>query len=93
MLYLVLPHIRHVYVAIASFKASCKACMCMLLPLIRPHVRHARLGLHIAVSLKGRTASIWSFGYGFACATAMRYAGFRLLFGTIIDIYLLTIIK
>ena len=43
--YLLMPYIRHV---------------CVLLPLIRPHVRHARLdlqGLHIAVSLKGRTAA------------------------------------
>ena len=45
---------------------------------------HARLGLHIAVSLKGRTTRIWSFGRGFACATAMGCSGFRLSFGTII---------
>ena len=67
--YLVKPHVRHVYV---------------LQPLARPRVGHVRLGLHIAVSLKGRTACIWSFGCGFACATAMGYAGFRVLFGTII---------
>ena len=41
------------------------------------------LGLHIAVSSKGRTR-IWSFGCGFAYATTIRCAGFRLLFGTII---------
>ena len=70
--------------ATASCKASCKACVYVLLPLVRPHVRHARLGLHIAVSLKGRTTRIWSFGCGFACATAMGCAGFRLSFGTII---------
>ena len=56
----------------------------MLLPLVRPYVRHARLGLHIAVSLKGRTTCIWSFGFGFACATAMGCIRFRLLFGTVI---------
>ena len=66
---LVRPHIRHVYV---------------LLPLVRPHVRHARLSLHIAVSLKGRIICIWFFGCGFACATAIGYAGFRLLFGIVI---------
>ena len=53
--------------------------MCLLL-FVRLHVRHARLGLHIAVSLKGRTTRILSFGCGFACATAMGCAGFRLLF-------------
>ena len=58
--------------------------VCVLLHLVRPHVRHAHLGLHIAVSLKGRTTHIWSFGFGFACATAMGCSGFRLLFGIII---------
>ena len=66
---LVMPHVRHV---------------CVLLPLVRPHIRHVHLGLHIVVSLKGRTTRIWSFGCDFACAPAMGYAGFRLLFGTII---------
>ena len=51
-----MPHVRHV---------------CVLLPLVRPHVRHVRLDLHIAVSLKGRTTRIWSFGCAFAYATAM----------------------
>ena len=67
--YLIMPHVRHVYV---------------LQPLVRPHVRHARLGLHIAVSFKGTTTCIWSFGCGFACATAMGCAGFRLSFVIII---------
>ena len=67
--YLVKPHVRHV---------------CVLQPPIRPHVMHARLGLHIAVSLKGRTTCIWSFGCGFAYATAMGCAGFRLISGTAI---------
>ena len=53
-------------------------------PLVRPHVRYAHMGLYIAVSLKGRTNCIWSFGCGFAYATAMGCAGFRLSFGTII---------
>ena len=63
MRYLVMPHVRHVYV---------------LQPLVRPHVRHVRLGLHIAVSLKGRTTRIYSFGCGFTCTTAMGCVGFRL---------------
>ena len=67
--YLTMPHVRHV---------------CMLLPLVRAHVRHAHLCLHIAVSLKGRTNCIWSFSYGFSYATAMGYARFRLLCYTII---------
>ena len=41
--YLVRPHVRHV---------------CVLLPFVRPYVRHAYLGLHIAISLKGRTTRI-----------------------------------
>ena len=61
--YLVMPHVRHVYV---------------LQPLVRPHVMHALLGLHIAVCLKGRKTHIWSFGCGFACSTAMGCAGLRL---------------
>ena len=66
---IVIPHVRHVYV---------------LQPLVRPHIRHVPLGLHIALSLKGKTTQIWSFGCGFACATAMGCVGFRLLFGTAI---------
>ena len=58
--YLVRPHVRHV---------------CVLKPLIGPYVMHACLGLYIAVSLKGRTTRIWSFGCGFACATAIGCAG------------------
>ena len=46
--------------------------------LVMPRVRHTRLGLHIAVNLKGRTTRIWSFGCGFTCATAMGCTGFRL---------------
>ena len=64
-----MPHVRLVYV---------------LLPLVILHIRHARLGLHIAVSLKGKTTYIWSFGYVFACATELGCVGFRLLFDTII---------
>ena len=58
--------------------------MCMLLPLVMPHVRHAHLGLHMAVSLKGRPTRIWSFGCIFTCATAMGCAGFEISFGIII---------
>ena len=67
LLPLVWPYVRYV---------------CVLLPLVMPHIRHTRLRLHIAVSLKGRTTHIWSFGHGFSCATAMGCAGFRLSFGT-----------
>ena len=67
--------------------------MCVLLPPVMPHVRHARLGLHIVVSLKGRTIHIWSLGCGFACATTMGCTEFRLSFGIIILLKLLTIIK
>ena len=67
--YLVMPHIKHVYV---------------LLFFMMPYMRYAHLGLYIAVSLKGRTTHIWSFGCGFACATAIGCAGFRILFDTII---------
>ena len=65
----------------------------MLLPLVMLHIRHACLGQHIAVSLKGRTTHIRSFGCGFACATTMGCAGFKLLFGIIIVLKLLTVIK
>ena len=56
----------------------------MLLPFVRPQVKYARLGLHIVVSLKGRTAHIWSFGCSFTCATTMGCARFRLSFAAII---------
>ena len=75
--------------------------MCVLLPLVRTRVRHLcvllpfimpHLGLYMAVNLKGRSTHIWSFGCGFACATAMGCAWFRLLFDIIIVLYLLIII-
>ena len=81
--YLVMPHVRHVYVLLLLIRPHIKH-VYILLPLVRPHLKHARLGLYIAVSSKGRTTRIWSFGYGFACTTAMGCAGFRLLLGTII---------
>ena len=79
----------------------------MLLPLVRPHVRHvyvllplvmpnvrlAHLGLHIGVRLEDGTTCIWSFGCGLTCATTMGCAGLRLSFGIIIVLYLLNIIK
>ena len=83
MRYLVMPHVRHVYMLQPLVRPYVRH-VYMLLPLLRPHVRHAHLNLHIAVSLKGRITYISSFGCGFACATAMGYAGFRLLFGTIV---------
>ena len=83
--YLVMPHVKHVYVLLPLVRPHIRHVR-VLLTLAIPHVRHTHLGLHIAVSLKGRTTYIWSFGCGFACATAMGYAGFRLLFGTIIVI-------
>ena len=63
------PHVRHV---------------CVLMPLVMPYIRHAHLGLHIAVSLKGRTTRIWSFACGFTCTTTMGCNRFRLSFGTVI---------
>ena len=87
-----MPHVRHVYVLQPLVRPHVRH-VCVLQPFVRPHIMHARLGLHIAVSLKGRTTRIWPFGCGFACATAMGYAGFRLLFGTIIVSNFLTIIK
>ena len=66
---LVMPYVRLVYV---------------LLHFVMPHIRYVHLGLHIGVSLKGRTTHIWSFGSGFAFATSMGCAGFKLSFGIII---------
>ena len=43
--------------------------VCVILHFVIPHVRHIHLGLRIGVSLKGRTACIWSFGCGFTFAT------------------------
>ena len=62
-------------------------------PLVMPYVRNAHLDLHIGVILKGRTAYIWFFDCGFACATIIGYAGFKLSFGIIILLSLLPIIK
>ena len=76
-----MPHVRYVYVLLLLGRPHVGH-VCVLLPLVRPHVRHARLGLHITVSSKGRRTLIWSFGFGFACATVMGCAWFRLLFGT-----------
>ena len=78
-----MPHIRHVYILLPLVRPHVGH-VCVLLPLVRPHVRHVHLGLHIAVSSKGKTTCIWSFAYSFACATTMGCAGFRPLFGTII---------
>ena len=80
--YLVTPHIRHLYMLQPLIRPHVMH-VCLLLLLVRLYVRHARLGLHIA-SLKVRTTHIWSFTCGFACATAMGYARFRILFGTVI---------
>ena len=68
--YLVMPHVRCVYVLLPFVKPHARH-LCVLLPLVMPHVRHIRLGLHIVVSLKGRATCIWSFGCSFACATAI----------------------
>ena len=58
--------------------------MYVLLLFIMPHIRHMHLDLHIGVSLKGRTARIWSFGCSFVYATTMGYARFDLSFGIVI---------
>ena len=55
----------------------------MLLPFVMLHIRNAHLGLHIVVSLKGRTTCIWSFGCHLTHAATMGYAGYRLSFGII----------
>ena len=81
--YLVMPHVEHVYVLQPLVRPHVRH-VSMLLPFVRPHVRHMRLGLHTVASLKGRTTHIWSFGCSFACVTTMAYAGFRLLFGTVL---------
>ena len=81
--HLIMLYVSHVYVLLHFARPYIRHVR-VLLPLVRPHIRHAHLGPHIMVSLKGRTTCIWSFGCGFACATAMGCAGFRLLFGTII---------
>ena len=81
--YLVMPHVRHVYMVQPLIKPPVRH-VCVLQPLVRPYIMHAHLSLCIAVSLKGRTIRIWSFGYGFTYATAMGCAGFRLLFSIII---------
>ena len=77
MRYLVMPHVRHVYVLQPLVRLYVRY-VCVLLPLVRPHVKHAHLGLHIVVSLNGRITRIWPFGCGFACATAMGCVGLRL---------------
>ena len=92
MQYLLMPHARHVYVLLPLVRHHVRH-VCVLLPLVMPHVRYVRLGLHMAVSLKGRTTCIWFFGCGFACETAMGCAGFRLSLGTIFLFQLLSIIK
>ena len=81
--YLVMPHVKHVYVLLPLVKFHVRH-VCVLLLLVMPHVKHAHLGRHIAVGLKGRTIRIWSFGCSFTCATTMGCAGFRRLFGIII---------
>ena len=78
-----MPHVKHVYALLPLARPYVKH-LCVLPPLVMPHVRYARLDLHMAVSVKSKTTCIWSFCCGFACATVMGCAGFRLLFGTII---------
>ena len=82
MWYFLMPHVRHVYVLQPLVRPHVRH-VYVLLPLVRPHVRHVCLGLHIVVSLKGRTTHIWSLGCGFTYATTMGCAGFRLLLDTI----------
>ena len=66
---ILMPHLMH---------------MCVLLPVAMPYVKHAPLGLHIGVRLKGRTTHIWFFACIFACATIMGCSGSKLSFGIII---------
>ena len=92
MQYLVFPYVRHLCILLPLVRPHIRH-MCVLLPLVMPHVRHAHLGLHIAVSLKGRTTLIWSFGCGFSSATTMGCTEFKLPFCIIFVLNLLTIIK
>ena len=87
-----MPHIRYLCMLLPLIRPSVRH-LYVLLPFVMPHVRHMHLGLLIVVSLKGRIICIWSFGCGFAFATTMGCAGFRLSFGIIILPQLLTIIK
>ena len=66
--YLVMPHVRHVYVLMPLVRLHIRH-VCVILPLVMHHIRHACLGLHIVANMKGRTTCTWSFGCGFACAT------------------------
>ena len=65
-----MPHVRHAYLLLPLVRPHIRH-VCVLLPFVMPNVRHVCLGIHISVSLKGRTTHIRSFGYGFACATTM----------------------
>ena len=78
-----MPHVGHVYVLLPLARPHIRH-VCMLLLFVMAHIRYVHLGLHIAVSLEGRTTCIWSFGCGFTFSIAIGYVGFRLLFGTII---------
>ena len=80
---LIRPHVRHVYMLLPLVRPYVRH-ICMLLPLVMLHVRYVHLDLHTALILKGRTTHIWSFGCVFACATTMGCAGFNLSFGIII---------
>ena len=86
-----MPYVRHVCVLLPLVRSH-ERHEYMLLPLVILYIRHARLVLHIGVRLKGKTTRIWSFSCGFACTTTMGCAGFKLSFGIIIVLYLLTII-
>ena len=56
--YLVMPYVRHVYVLLPLVRPHVRH-VYVLLPFVMPYIRHPRLGLHIAVSLKGKTTCIW----------------------------------
>ena len=92
MWYLVVPHVRHVYVPLPLIRPHVKH-VYVLLALLMPHTKHEHLGLPIMVSLKGKTTHIWPFGCVCACATTIRCALFRLSLGITILLQLLTIIK
>ena len=55
--YLVMRHVKYVYVLQPLVKPHVRH-VCMLLLFVSPRIRHAHLGLHIAVSLKGKTTRI-----------------------------------
>ena len=86
------PH-KHICIPIYKYTINKRETKANILPLVMFNLRHALGGLYIQASLKGITTCIWSFSCSFACDTTMGCCGFKLSFGIIILLQLLTIIK